>query len=117
MKISIEQTDTIVIFHIQGEFDFKDVPRAEDFWQKHTAEKPAIAAINCRHLSHVDSSAIGSLIKFNNAARDRNISLIFYDVSKSVMDLLKISRLDRYFTIMSGAQFESEYLNGIKSGQ
>lgn len=115
MKISIENTGAVVIFHVQGEFDFKDVPRAEDFWQKHTAENTSIAAINCRDLSHVDSSAIGSLIKFNNTARDRNISLIFYDVSKSVMDLLKISRLDRYFKIMSGAEFESKYLNGIKN--
>lgn len=110
MKISTEKAGRIVIFHVQGEFDFKDVPAVEEFWQTHIAENPEITAINCRQLTHIDSSAIGSLIKLNNTTRDRHISLVFYNVAKSIMDLLKISRLDRYFTIMSGEQFESEYL-------
>ncbi|HON78006.1 MAG TPA: STAS domain-containing protein [Spirochaetota bacterium] len=110
MKITAEKADNIVIFHVKGEFDFKDVPAAEEFWQNHIQENPECAAINCRELTHVDSSAIGSLIKLNNSARDKNITLVFYNVSKSLMDLLKISRLDRYFTIMTREKFESEYL-------
>ena len=111
MKITAEEAGNIVIFHVQGEFDFKDVPAAEEFWQQHIQNNPECAAINCRDLTHVDSSAIGSLIKLNNSVRDRSITLIFYNVSKSLMDLLKISRLDRYFTIMTGEKFESEYIN------
>jgi anti-anti-sigma factor len=61
-------------------------------------------------LEYIDSSAIGTLVKFLNNAMNKQIKLIFFDLNKAIQNIFKTARLDNFFTIMSKEEIDEHYM-------
>jgi len=112
IEVTIEEPrENIVILHIDGEFYIENIQKVEGIWGEQISKKPEVIALDCGKLEYIDSSAIGTLVKFLNSAMNKQIKLVFYDLSPSIGQIFRTARLNNFFTIMTGAQFKKEYLS------
>lgn len=112
IDVTIEEPrENIIIIHIDGEFYIENIQKVEGIWGEQISKKPGVIAIDCGKLEYIDSSAIGTLVKFLNSAMNKQIKLVFYDLSPSIGQIFRTARLNNFFTITTGAQFLKEYLS------
>jgi len=110
MELQVEEFEKVTIIHVTGEFHIGNVNKFEELWHTLIEKQPPVIAINCSKLEYIDSSAIGTLVKFLNNAMTKKIKLLFYDLNDAIQSIFKTARLDNFFTIMSKTQLEKEYL-------
>lgn len=111
IDVKVNEMDEVVILELIGEFDLDSISTVEKKWQEVMENNPEVIGINCKNLQFIDSSAIGTLVKFLNGAMTRGIKLVFYDLSKSISAIFKTARLDNFFTITTKEEFENKYLH------
>lgn len=110
LQVSVENKNRITIMHVIGEFYIESIQKMEKIWDEEVAKAPAVIAIDCADLKFIDSSAIGTLVKFLNNAMSKKIKLVFFDLSPSIQQVFSTARLNNFFTITTRDKFEREYL-------
>jgi anti-sigma B factor antagonist len=109
MEIRLEESSNITIINIKGEFHVGNVAKFEEVWHAQVEKKPKAIAINCHELEYIDSSAIGTLVKFLNNAMSKGIKLQFFDLNPSIQNIFKTARLDNFFTITTREKLDQEF--------
>jgi len=109
MGIVIETREKISYVNIVGDFFIGNVVSFEAMWEKITETRPEIIAVNCRDIVFIDSTALGTLVQFLKFLMNRNIQLVFFDLSIAVDTLFKATRLDKFFKITTREKLELEY--------
>ncbi len=66
-------------------------------------ERPLIV-VNFGNVRHLSSSALGTLISFNSAVQDREGQLRLAEINGTILEVFKITKLDRIFVIEETAQ-------------
>jgi anti-anti-sigma factor len=110
ISISCEDHVKVIVLNIEGDFYIDNIKQAEKIWNEQLLKRPNVIAINCKKISFIDSSAVGMLVKFLHMAMKKNIELIFFDPSDTIIGVFQTARLVNFFKIMSRTQFEMEYL-------
>jgi len=101
----------VVVIRISGEFFIENIQKVEGIWLEQLKKNPSIIGIDCRELQYIDSSAIGTLVKFLNTAMNRQIKLVFFDLNASIAQIFKTARLSNFFSITTREIFGKEYLS------
>ena len=110
MEIKLEEMPSITIINVKGEFHVGNVGKFEEVWHSQVEKKPKAIVINCQELEYIDSSAIGTLVKFLNNAMSKGIKLQFFDLNPSIQNIFKTARLDNFFTITTREKIEKEFM-------
>lgn len=110
INISVDDRKDIIIITISGEFYIENIQKVENTWNEQVMKSPGTIAIDCSELQYIDSSAIGTLVKFLNSAMNKDIKLVFFDLNSSIQQIFKTARLNNFFTITSREKFEQEFL-------
>ena len=66
-------------------------------------EEPMVM-LNFGNVRHLSSSALGTLISFNSAVQDRDGQLRLVEINGTILEVFKITKLDRIFVIEETAQ-------------
>jgi len=114
VQIDVFEHGALKIIRIKGEFFLGYVRQVEETWNQLAAGSPEIIAIDCREMTFVDSSAIGTFVKFLHNSMALNFKLIFFDLNESIIRIFSKAKLNKIFTILSREDFNSIYLK--KSG-
>lgn len=106
-KIIIKENNKIVEITIKGDLNIHNIdPMLTDY--KHLLTKdPVIIGVNCENLESVDSSGLGALISMAKLAEKDNIDFYVCEINKKVSTLFDISNLNKYFQIISFAEFKT----------
>ena len=110
MDLNVEEKKSTIIVHIKGEFHIGNVNKFEELWHKKKKKSPELIAIDCKELEYIDSSAIGTLVKFLNNTMSKKIKLVFFDLNNSIQNIFKTARLDNFFTITTREKLENDFL-------
>jgi anti-sigma B factor antagonist len=110
VSIDIEDNGLLKIIKIKGEFFLGYVRQVEETWNKMVAGSPEVIAIDCREMTFVDSSAIGTFVKFLHNSMTHNIKLVFFDLNDSITRIFNKAKLNKIFTILSREDFTKLYL-------
>ncbi len=105
-----ELNNNVIIIHISGEFRIEMIGKVEEVWNRELAKKPGVIAFDCREMEYIDSSSIGTLVKFVNAATNRKVEFVLYGLNREVTKIFETARLTRFFGIMSAQEFKGKYL-------
>lgn len=111
MELSFEEKNNVIVVNIKGEFHIGNVNKFEELWHELVEKGFPVIAINCSELEYIDSSAIGTLVKFLNNAMSKKIKLLFFDLSSAIQNIFKTARLDSFFTITTRENIEKDYFN------
>ena len=106
VSIEIDDLGAIKIIRIKGEFFLGYVRQVEDTWNKLAAMSPEVIAIDCHDMTFVDSSAIGTFVKFLHNSMSNNIKLIFFDLNESISRIFGKAKLNKIFTILTREEFD-----------
>lgn len=112
IQIDIEnRQNKVAIFSIIGDFQMADVEYAESQWNNLMMSGPKVIAINGKKLDYIDSSAIGLLVKFFKKTLDKNIDLVFIDLSQNVRHIFQTAKLSSFFKVITRNKFETDYMS------
>ena len=106
-KITIQHYDDSVEITIKGNLNINTTDKLlSEFKVLATDGTPyRIFGINCENLDSIDSSGLGALISMAKQAEVMNAEFYVCDINKRVSTLFDISHLNRYFQIISTAEF------------
>ena len=112
-SISIKEIQSgIISVAVQGSFTLDNLDQVEEALNEALEKGPSILALDCSAMDYLDSSAIGSLVKFFNKTVNRKIRMILLDLNEEVLRVLKLIRLEKFFVIKTRTEFEREFISG-----
>lgn len=109
VSVEVDTFESIAVLNVSGRFFTDSIDYVNDIWTSVLEKNPRIIAINCSNLSCIDSSAVGTLVRFLNYAMEQDIKLIFLELNKEISRLFETAKLNNFFTITSASQFCSKY--------
>ncbi|OHD65547.1 MAG: hypothetical protein A2176_03065 [Spirochaetes bacterium RBG_13_51_14] len=110
VSIDVDDRGKLKIVKIRGEFFLGYVRQVEETWNTLVATIPDVIAIDCREMTFIDSSAIGTFVKFLHNSKTHNIKLIFFDLNDSIDRIFNKAKLNKIFLIHTRKEFEQLYL-------
>jgi anti-sigma B factor antagonist len=112
IQYSVEdKPNNLIIIHLSGEFRIEMISRVEEVWNRQMEKNPRVIAFDCRALDYIDSSSIGTLVKFVNAATNKKLEFVLYGLNREVRKIFETARLTKFFGLLSTQEFESKYLH------
>jgi anti-anti-sigma factor len=112
LTVKAEIRGTLAVISIEGSLINEHMNKMIMLWDTLMRKKPAIIAFDCDLLTTIDSTAIGTIVRFLNETREKNIRLIFFDIDEPILHLIQTARLDRFIEITTGEKFRSEFNYG-----
>ncbi len=109
MEINIEKLRNITCVNINGALYIATMPYFESMWAEIMKDEPDVVAINCAAVELVDSTALGVLAHYLKTLDSQNRKLIFYDLSDAVINIFRLTKLDKFFNVMTKDEFEMMY--------
>jgi len=110
VSIDIDDRGSVKIIRIKGEFFLGYVRQVEETWNSLVSAAPEVIGIDCREMTFVDSSAIGTFVKFLHKSVTHNLRLVFFDLNESISRIFNKAKLNKIFTINTREEFENQYL-------
>lgn len=111
LDVKRENKGRVSILSLSGVYYFESIHVVELEWSKSFAADFTVIAFDLSGIKFIDSSAIGSLVKYLNMARGKGIELVFIELSEAVKIVFETAKLDGFFRCMSRAEFESAFLS------
>ncbi|MCW7470415.1 STAS domain-containing protein [Leptospira kanakyensis] len=111
MELKLNTTGKIKTIEIAGKFDIESTEEFESIFAKLIEPNPSVVSIEMSRLDYIDSSGIGSLIKSLNSLKNKKGKLILVGMKPMIQNVFKLAKLDMFFEIMSGSDFQSKYVD------
>jgi anti-sigma B factor antagonist len=100
VQISARPATGGTILDITGDIDLAHSPAMRKaLLQEIKEKKTAKVFLNLEKVRYIDSSGIASLVEGLKASRDMGSRLILYGLSKTVREVMELSRLQKIFEI------------------
>ncbi len=100
MQIAARPATGGTILDITGDIDLAHSPAVRKALLLEIKEKKTPKVfLNLEKVRYIDSSGIASLVEGLKASRDQGSRLILYGLSKSVREVMELSRLQKIFEI------------------
>jgi anti-anti-sigma factor len=109
MKIQSNVADSVLVISLSGKFNIEEVAKFEEAISVDLTKKLKAIAINFSEVEYIDSSALGSLIKLMNKAKNINIDFIIYDMTQPILSIFRLAYLDKFFSIMTTDDLRTKY--------
>ena len=109
--VTVNEYGKVIVLHVAGELCLGNIRGVEQILDEHVANAPNVVALDCKKLKFIDSSAIGTLVKFHNLSTHRGIRLILVELNPSIIRLLETAKLDRIFSLMTRDEFRLNCLD------
>jgi anti-anti-sigma factor len=106
MTINTKETGTFVKVKLDGKFNIEEVVNFEKETDRFINNNYSVIGIDFSYVEYIDSSALGSLIKFLNVTKSMKINLYVYNLNSNINNIFKLAFLDKFFNIV-----DSNYLN------
>ena len=100
MQIAARALQGCTILDLSGDIDLANSPAMRKALLGEIKEKrtPKVF-LNLKNVRYIDSSGIASLVEGLKASRDLGSRLILYGLSKTVREVMQLSRLQKIFEI------------------
>lgn len=99
MKLKVDEQGGAVVLDVSGEVDMDSSPKLRDEIKKHLKSKPTALKLRMTEVPYIDSSGIAVLIEGMKWCKKKDVPYSLVQISESVRDVLKLSRLLEAFTI------------------
>jgi anti-sigma B factor antagonist len=109
MKIQSKITDSVLIITLSGKFNIEEVAKFEEAIAMDLTKKLKAIAVNFTEIEYIDSSALGSLIKLMNKAKNINIDFILFDMTQPILSIFRLAYLDKFFLITTSSELKIKY--------
>lgn len=105
IMVRAEKKDDYVILHVEeARVDMVVARKFREALTSHIQDKPERIVLNLTETEYFDSSALGALVAFMKDVRSYGGRLVLTNLSRSLLALLKLSKLDMLFEIKDDSE-------------
>jgi len=105
-----EPKQGLLIVTVKGQYCLETLELIEHHLSGAFSTNPHTLAINCSETTYIDSTGLGSLVKFYNASLKGNVKFVLLDLNKEILRIIEIAGLVKFFDIQTREQFGENYL-------
>ena len=102
--------NNVVVISIKGTLNIDNTFEVEKVFKEQITIKPKVVGFDCKDMANLDSSGLGLFVKFLKESKNSNFELIFFNITGNILSLFDISKLNNFFNIMTGEEFQAKYL-------
>ena len=98
MSYKVSEEGNVVTIHLDGEIDMDMVESAKEVIFPHIDSGKEVH-LNLSQVQYMDSSGISVLIESHQKALEKNTKVIIKDVSKSVLKVIMMAKLEQILNL------------------
>ena len=98
MSYKVTEDGNIATIHLDGEIDMDVTEKAKDVIFPHIYAGKEVH-LNLSNVQYMDSSGISVLIESHQKALEKNTKVIIKDVSKSVLKVIMMAKLEQILNL------------------
>jgi anti-anti-sigma factor len=110
-EMRISQKGNVVIVSLPKYFYIGNIAEIEANWDRLLDMSPGIIAFDCTQLEFIDSSAIGTLVKFFNSSAKNKVEMYVYGLKDGLLKIFDTTKINRIMTVMSAEDFKNKFLD------
>ena len=95
---------------IQKIFSDHNIVEIEEAWDKILTNDASIIGFDCAKLEFIDSSAIGTLVKFFNSSVKNNIEMYIFGLRTELEKIFETTKINRMMSVVSKQEFDERFL-------
>lgn len=99
-KVDSKVKEDSLILSLFGELDVYSTPKFKEEVKSAYEENKLNIILDCKNLEYMDSTGLGSLIYLLKIVNEDNKKISIKNLSKQILKLFKITKLDEIFEIM-----------------
>lgn len=99
-KVDSKVEEGSLILSLFGELDVYSTPKFKEEVKSAYEENKLNIILDCKNLEYMDSTGLGSLIYLLKIVNKDNKKISIKNLSKQILKLFKITKLDEIFEIM-----------------
>ena len=88
-----------------------NIMEVERSWETIVQKEPSVIGFNCEKLEFIDSSAIGTLVKFFNSSVKNNIEMYVFGLKSELVKIFDTTKINRVMSVIEKSEFEDRFLN------
>lgn len=108
--VNAQVHNDVAVISIKGTLNIDNTFEVEKVFKEQIANKPRVVGLDCKDMANLDSSGLGLFVKFLKESQNSNFELVFFNITGSILSLFDISKLNNFFNIMTGEEFQAKYL-------
>ncbi len=110
LQIDIEEKDKVAVISICGELSLHSIQGFEQAFKKYQASDFNVIALDLKNMPYIDSFGMSRMIKISRIFLAAGKDFILVNMNDNIHHIFKMSTFDRLFNIMTGEDFELEFL-------
>lgn len=110
VKVDIIEHEGVTVVKLPRNFYIGNIVYVEEVWDQVIAGMPKAVGFDCERLEFIDSSAIGTLVKFFNNSVKKDIKMYVFGLKKELLKIFETTKIDRVMSVVSKEQFEEQFL-------
>lgn len=110
-EVHIRQKGDVVVIGLPKYFYIGNIIEIEESWDKIVKNNPAVIGFDCEQLEFIDSSAIGTLVKFFNSSVKNNIEMYVFGLREELLKIFDTTKINRVMTVLEKPDFNKRFMD------
>jgi anti-sigma B factor antagonist len=110
-EVEINHKGKVVIITLPKYFYIGNIIEVEQSWENILKKEPSVIGFDCEKLEFIDSSAIGTLVKFFNSSVKNNIEMYVFGLKNELIKIFDTTKINRVMSVINKSEFEERFLN------
>ncbi len=100
-----ESSDHALLVHVRGQLSLDTIYAFEEAIGPLFAKNYREISLDCVNMDYIDSTGLGTLVKYYNLSHDRGITFTLYNLSHGIREILDTANLSQFF--ITGGNMEN----------
>ena len=110
-EVEVNQKGKVVTISLPKYFYIGNIVEVERSWESILKKEPSVIGFDCEKLEFIDSSAIGTLVKFFNSSVKNNIEMYVFGLKNELIKIFDTTKINRVMSVINKSEFEERFLN------
>lgn len=110
-EVEVQQKGKVVVITLPKYFYIGNIVEVEQSWENILKKEPSVIGFDCEKLEFIDSSAIGTLVKFFNSSVKNNIEMYVFGLKNELIKIFDTTKINRVMSVIKKTEFEERFFN------
>jgi len=110
-SVELKRKGNVITIALPKYFYIGNIAEIEGVWEKVLDDEVSIIGFDCEKLEFIDSSAIGTLVKFFNSSVKNNIEMYVFGLRNELQKIFDTTKINRVMSVITKEEFNDKFLN------
>lgn len=116
MKIDVHSDERVIVVKIIGDYNIEGMHTFSTIIMNEIRKKPPAIALDFTGLVYIDSSGIGSIMRYMNMAKKDGVDFFCFGLNEDIGHIFMLTKLDQVLKVFTVEEFYMRYPALAKAG-